>query len=200
MNRAVFEFNDVTDRAVLKPIAEGYVAVTPAFARTGISNFFGNLQDVVSFANDLLQGKPAHAADDFSRVAMNSVFGIFGLFDLATPAGIEKHDEDFGQTLGVWGVPAGPYLVLPFFGPSTVRDGAALPVDIYTHPIAQIEHVPERNSASALRLINTRAGLLGTEKLVEQAALDKYVFIRGAYLRRRQNQVYDGKPPEEPEE
>jgi len=200
MNRVIFDLNEVTDRAIMKPAAEAYVAVTPSPVRKAINNFFGNLQDVVSFANDVLQGKGTKAANDFTRVALNSSFGLLGLLDIATEAGIERGDEDFGQTLGAWGIGPGPYLVLPFFGPSSVRDGVGLVVDSQTHPIAQVESVPERNSATALRLLNARANLLGTEKLLEQAALDKYTFLRGAYLQRRQSQVFDGKPPKESEE
>lgn len=200
LNRVMFDFNEATDRVVMKPAAEAYVAVTPVPVRKGINNFFGNLQDMVSFVNDLLQGKGAKAANDFTRVALNSTFGLLGLLDIASEAGIERGEEDFGQTLGAWGVGPGPYLVLPFFGPSDVRDGIGLAVDTLTHPNGQVESVAERNTASALRLLNARANLLSTEKLLEQAALDKYTFLRGAYLQRRQSLVYDGKPPKDSDE
>ncbi|MBI3147121.1 MAG: VacJ family lipoprotein [Betaproteobacteria bacterium] len=200
MNRVIFEFNEASDKAIMKPIAQGYVEITPAPARTAINNFFGNLQDVVSFVNDLLQGKGAKAANDFSRVALNSSFGLLGLLDIASAAGIERGEEDFGQTLGAWGMGPGPYLVLPFFGPSNVRDGVGLVVDAQVYPLGYIESVPERNSATALRLVNARANLLPAEKLMEQAALDKYTFLRGAYSQRRQSQVHDGKPPKESDE
>lgn len=199
-NRAVFDFNEASDKAIMKPVAEAYVKITPAPVRTGINNFFGNLQDAVSFANDLLQGKGTKASNDFARVALNSTLGLFGLLDIASEAGIERGDEDFGQTLGAWGLGSGPYLVLPFFGPSTLRDGVGLAADAQIHPLGQVESVRERNSATALRLVNARANLLSAEKLLEQAALDKYTFLRGAYLQRRQHQVHDGKPPKEDED
>lgn len=200
INRVVFDFNEGTDKVIVKPLAEGYVTITPSPVRKAINNFFANLQDVVSFANDLLQGKGTKAGNDFSRVALNSSFGLLGLLDIASEAGIERGEEDFGQTLGAWGVPAGPYLVLPFFGPSSLRDGVGVAADTFIHPMAQVDSVRERNSASALRLINGRANLLGAEKLMEQAALDKYTFVRAAYLQRRLSLVHDGKPPKEREE
>lgn len=200
LNRAVFDFNEASDRVFMKPVAEAYTKVTPVPLRTAINNFFGNLQDLVSFANDLLQGKGTKAGDDFARVALNSSFGLLGFIDIASAAGIERGDEDFGQTLGAWGVGSGPYLVLPFFGPSTLRDGAGLVADSQMHPLGQVESVRERNSATALRLVNARANLLAAEKLLDQAALDKYTFLRGAYLQRRQYQIYDGKPPQDKEE
>lgn len=200
MNRAMFEFNEASDRAIMKPVAEAYVAVTPSAVRKAINNFFGNLQDMVSFANDVLQGKGVKAGNDFTRIALNSTLGFAGLIDIASEAGIERGEEDFGQTLAAWGIGSGPYLVLPFFGPSTVRDGVGLVVDSQLYPVSQVDSVPERNSATALRLVNARANLLGTEKLLEQASLDKYTFLRGAYLQRRRSLIFDGQPPKESEE
>jgi len=202
VNRAVFQFNEKADQFVLKPVAQAYKAVTPTPVRTGVGNFFGNVSDLLTGVNNLLQGKPTEAGDDFGRVLLNTSFGIGGMFDLATEAGIEKHDEDFGQTLGVWGARPGPYLVIPILGPSSVRDAAGTLVQGYADPITNIRDVGWRNSLYGLRLVNVRTQLLGTEGLVEQAALDKYNFVRRAYLQRRRNLVYDGKPPpeEEPED
>lgn len=195
-NRAMYAFNDGLDRAALKPLAQGYAAVVPLPARVGFGNFVNNFRDIPTALNNLLQGKFGQAASDVGRIALNSTFGILGVIDVASEFGLERHNEDFGQTLGWWGVPSGPYLVLPLFGPSTVRDAAALPVDYYSggrHLV--IDSVAVRNSITGLELVNDRANLLDTEKALDEAALDKYVFIRNFYLQRRQNLVYDGNPP-----
>ena len=197
MNRAVFTFNEKADQFVLKPVAQAYKAVTPTPVRTGVGNFFGNVADLLTGVNNLLQGKPEQAGDDFGRVMLNTSLGIGGLFDIATEAGIEKHDEDLGQTFGVWGAAPGAYLVLPILGPSSVRDAAGTLVQGYADPITNIRDVGWRNSLYGMRVVNARTQLLGTEGLVEQAALDKYNFVRRAYLQRRRNLVYDGKPPPE---
>lgn len=198
-NRAVFSFNEGLDAAVLKPAATGYQSVVPAPVRSGVTNVFNNLNDGWSAINHLLQGKPVAAAQMTMRVATNTLFGIAGLFDVASDLGIERQSEDFGQTLGRWGLPAGPYLVLPLLGSSSLRDTAALPVDMQWRPAALTDDSAARIGISALQLVDVRAGLLGASRIVDGIALDKYVFIRDAYLSRRRNQVYDGDPPDLPE-
>jgi phospholipid-binding lipoprotein MlaA len=198
LNRGTQAFNDAVDDAVLKPVAEGYQKVVPQFARTAVTNFFGNLGDGWSAVNHLLQGKPAPALEMGLRMAVNSSFGLVGLLDVASEAGLEKQSEDLGQTLGVWGVPAGPYLVLPLLGPSSIRDTAARPRDKGATSLSRVD-VREGAlfAAPALEVVNTRANLLGATRLLDDIALDRYSFLRDAYLARRQNQVYDGNPPEE---
>ncbi len=198
LNRAVYGFNDGFDRAIAKPVAEGYRNIVPAIVRTGVSNFFSNLDDIWVALNNLLQGKAQQAADDFGRVVINSSIGLLGIIDVASDAGLEKHNEDFGQTLGTWGVGSGPYLVLPFLGSSTVRDGLSYAlVDVKADFVAQTDHVPTRNSLYVTRAISLRAGLLDASRIVEEAALDKYSFTRDAYLQRRRSLVFDGNPPRE---
>lgn len=196
-NRGVYAFNSDFDRKVGKPVAEGYQRVVPQTARTGVSNFFSNLDDVIVLVNDVLQLKGGKAASDFSRLAWNTTAGLFGLIDVATPMGLPKHNEDFGQTLGYWGVPSGPYLVLPFLGPSDIRDGTGDLVD-YTQ-VDQISRIkpyhPTRLAVEALGAVNTRANLLRASNLLEQAALDPYTFMREAYFQRRRSEIYDGNPP-----
>ncbi len=199
-NRSMYEFNDVLDNAVLKPIARGYDAVTPNFVQAGVTNFFENIQDLNIGLNNLLQGKFAEGAGDLGRLAVNSTLGILGLWDVATPMGLEKHNEDFGQTLGWWGVPPGPYFVIPFLGPSTVRDAPARYVDPSFAYNRGIEDVAARNSLFGLDIVRTRAGLLKAGKVLDEAALDKYSFTRDAWLQRRRNLVYDGKPPKDPDD
>ena len=196
VNRATYKFNDVLDNAVLVPVAKGYRAVTPEFVRTGISNVFMNIGDVATAVNNLLQGKGEDAANDVGRVILNSTFGIFGLIDIATPSGLEKHDEDFGQTLGKWGVGSGPYLVLPLMGPSTLRDAPARFVDSYAGYYHYVDHIRTRNTAFGIEIIDLRAHLLGASDTLETAALDKYQFMRDAFLQRRLYQVHDGKVPQ----
>lgn len=192
-NRGMYALNDAVDRAVVKPVAQGYAASVPEPAKNMVNNFFSNLDDVVVTANDLLQFKFKQALSDGSRVIFNSTFGLFGLFNVTER--LPKHNEDFGQTLGYWGVPSGPYLVLPVLGPSSFRDGVGLYGDSYTSVISNTEHVPTRNSAWAAKGLNTRAGLLEQEKVLDEAVIDRYSFIRDAYLMRRQSLVYDGSPP-----
>lgn len=196
VNRVVYSINDGLDRAIAKPVAEGYRAVVPELARSGVTNFFSNLEDVWIMLNNLLQGKVESALDDMARVLVNSTVGLFGVVDVASDLGISKHNEDFGQTLGRWGVGSGPYVVLPFLGSSTLRDalGRGL-VDMQGDIVRQLDRVPTRNSLLVTRLINTRANLLDASRIVEEAALDKYSFTRDAYLQRRENLVYDGNPP-----
>ena len=196
VNRAVFAFNEGLDKVVIKPVAQGYEAAVPLPARTGVSNFFSNVGDLFIAVNNLLQGKPGDAVSDIGRLVVNSTVGILGFFDVASELGLEKHEEDFGQTLGRWGVGDGPYVVLPFFGPRTLRDTAGLVVDGYADPVYYaIEDVPTRNILYATRIVSTRAQLLPADKVIEEAALDKYTYIRDAYLQRRRSLIYDGNPP-----
>lgn len=194
-NRAMFTFNDTLDKVALTPAAEAYQAALPSFVQTGIGNFFGNLGDVWTAANNFLQGKVEAGRQDVGRVITNSTLGLLGFFDVASEAGVPKHKEDFGQTLGSWGMPAGPYVVLPFFGASTVRDTAALPLDLYGDPWTYKEPVRWRTTGTVVRLVDRRAALLDASNLLEDAALDRYQFVRDAYMQRRQSQVYDGDPP-----
>jgi len=189
MNRAVFRFNDTLDRWALKPIAKGYQKVTPDVVEDGVHNVFRNLGEVKNLANNLLQFKLHDAGVDTARFLFNSSFGLLGFFDVATKMGLQRNDEDFGQTLGRWGVNSGPYLVLPLFGPSTVRDTVALYPDSFTSQYRYINDVPVRNSMFALNIVDTRASLLGTERLVVG---DKYRFIRNAFLQNREFKVLDG--------
>jgi phospholipid-binding lipoprotein MlaA len=199
-NRAAYEFNDSLDRAVLKPVAQTYAQAVPAFAQEGVTNFFENLQDIGTGLNNLLQGKVAEGASDLARFAVNSVVGIAGLWDVASPMGLEKHSEDFGQTLGVWGVPSGPYFIIPFLGPSTLRDAPARYVDPSFAYNRGIDDMALRNSLYGLDIVRTRAGLLKVEKIVDEAALDRYSFTRDAWLQRRRHLVHDGSPPRDPED
>lgn len=184
-NRSVTRFNDGLDEAIVKPVAQAYQNTVPSPVRTGVNNFFGNLSDVWSFVNNVLQAKPQEAVDSFMRVSVNTLIGLGGVLDWATPMGIERHSEDFGKTLGRWGVATGPYLVLPVLGPSTVRDAAARVVDAQGDLVMQVNNVPVRNSLYVLRAVDLRAGLLRAGEVLDQAALDKYSFTRDAYLQRR---------------
>lgn len=197
LNRGVYSFNDAVDRAVVKPVATAYRDVLPQPVRTGVSNFFANLQDAWSGVNNALQLKPRESVESFMRFGVNTVFGLVGLLDIASEMRIDRHTEDFGQTLGYWGVGAGPYLVLPLLGPSTVRDTAALPVDAQGNLLSNVSDVPARNSATAVNLVDRRARLLEASKMLDQVALDPYTFSRDAFLQRRRNQVYDGNPPDD---
>jgi phospholipid-binding lipoprotein MlaA len=194
-NRSIYKFNDTLDKAVLKPVAQGYKTVMPDRAQKMVHNFFSNIDDIFVTANDLLQLKFAQAASDFTRVWVNSTFGIFGLFNVADR--LEKHNEDFGQTLGYWGVGSGPYLVLPFLGPSSARDGTGWYVDSYYGLIENIEDIPTRNSLWASNKLDQRVQLLDAEAVIEDTVVDRYSFIRDAYMMRRQSLVYDGDPPRE---
>ena len=189
-NRVMFSFNDKADQWVLKPVAKGYRYVMPDFFERGVSRMFSNLGEVLNVANDLLQGKVGQAGNDGGRLLINSTIGIAGFFDVAKHAGLEKSDgEDFGQTFGVWGVGEGAYVVLPFWGPSTLRDAPGLLLDSAFNPIGEIDHVPTRNQLYGARVISVRAELLEAEKLVKG---DRYTFIRDVYLQRRQFLVNDG--------
>ena len=195
MNRSVYSFNDKLDQVALKPLAKAYVNVVPSPVRTGVSNFFGNLGDVWTAANSVLQLKGQAAVESAMRVVVNTTFGLGGLLDVATEMRLPKHKEDFGQTLARWGMPSGPYVVLPVLGPSTLRDTAALPLDMKGDLTQQVSDVPTRNSLTVLHATDTRAGLLQATDVVKDAALDPYSFVRDAYLQKRRNDIYDGNPP-----
>jgi phospholipid-binding lipoprotein MlaA len=199
LNRAVYKLNDGLDKVLLKPVATVYKTVLPQFVRTGVTNFYNNLYDVLTALNNLLQGKVGDAVSDIGRIAVNTTVGLAGFIDVATEVGLEKHKEDFGQTLGRWGINSGPYLQIPFFGPSSFRDGVGSAVDFKLDPIRLIwrNHMRTRNSVWALYIINLRANLLDSTKILDEAALDPYEFQRDAYLQRRRNLVYDGNPPPE---
>lgn len=194
-NRAMYSVHDGIDTVIMKPVATGYDAVLPSPVRTGVTNFFSNIGDIMISVNNLLQGKVADAGSDLGRVAINTTLGIGGLFDVATSEGIPKHDEDFGQTFGRWGVSEGAYVFIPILGPRTARDTVGVAIDLWADPLNQVDDVAVRNSLWALRAVNTRANLLPADKVIEEAALDKYSYIRDAYLQNRRNLVYDGNPP-----
>ena len=190
-NRAVFNFNDAVDRTALKPAATAYKNVTPDFVQTGVNNFFGNLSDLWSSVNNFAQLKGQDGLNDFTRFAVNSTLGLAGVLDIATPAGMRKHNEDLGQTLGYWGIPSGPYLMLPLLGPSTIRDTAVLPGDWWGDAWTHVNDIPWRNSGIVLRAVDQRASVLDASNLLEDAALDRYEFIRDGYLQRRSSKVLD---------
>ncbi|MFZ5463420.1 MAG: MlaA family lipoprotein [Pseudomonadota bacterium] len=199
-NRAMFSFNEGLDKAVIKPVAQGYAYVLPQPVETGVANFFSNIEDVFIGVNNLLQGKPVDALTDGMRFLVNTTFGLLGLIDVASSMGMEKHEEDFGQTFGRWGVGEGAYVVLPFFGPRTARDTVGLVFDVYADPVVNINNVATRNSLIATRFVSRRAELLKADKIIEEAALDKYSYIRDAYLQRRRSLVHDGAPPRRPDD
>lgn len=192
-NRAVFSFNEGLDNAILKPTAKGYQAIVPGPVDKGVTNFFGNIEDIVTTINDLLQFKFRQAGSDTLRILTNSTIGIFGLFDVASNMGLEKNREDFGQTLGYWGVGSGPYLVLPVLGPSNLRDTTGLAVDVLAFDLVyQIDHPPTRNTLLLIKAIDKRAGLLGASNVLEQAALDRYNFVKESYFQKREYEINDG--------
>lgn len=197
MNRGIFTFNDKLDRAVLKPVATVYRDGTPHWMQVGVSNFFNNLQDVWSIVNNALQLRGQDMADSTGRVLINSTIGMLGFVDMATGLRIERHTSNFGLTLGRWGVGAGPYIVLPLLGPSTLREVAALPIDYRGDLVNSVVDTGTRDGLSVLNIVDTRARYLGAGQVVEGAALDPYSFIRDGYLQRRRNQVYDGNPPDD---
>jgi phospholipid-binding lipoprotein MlaA len=198
-NRSVFEFNEGLDAYVLKPVVTGYRFVLPEFVREGIYNFFSNYSDIYTALYNLLQGKPSYAFNDFMRVVVNTTMGLGGLLDLATPGGLEKHKEDWGQTFGVWGVPSGPYVVLPFFGPSSVRDTFGTVADLESDYLFRLlPDVALRNSITGLRVVNARNTYYEAGDLLDGAAIDKYSFVRDAYIQRRQYQINEGRDDEEP--
>jgi phospholipid-binding lipoprotein MlaA len=190
-NRAMFTFNDAVDRNALKPVATVYKEHTPSFLQTGVNNFFGNMSDLWSSVNNFLQLKGKDGVNDLTRFAMNSTLGLVGVIDVATPAGLQKHNEDLGQTLGYWGIPSGPYLMLPILGASTVRDTAALPGDFWGDPWDHVSPIRTRTQGIILRAVDQRASVLDASNLLEDAALDRYEFIRDGYLQRRSSKVLD---------
>jgi phospholipid-binding lipoprotein MlaA len=196
-NRAMFAVNEGLDKVITKPLAQAYDTVTPLPARAGIGSFFDNILELRNALNSLLQGKVADAASDLGRLAINTTVGIFGLFDVASEIGLERHEEDFGQTLAVWGYRDSAYLYWPLLGPRTVRDTGGFVVDAYTDPTwgTVYKSVSARNSLIGLRVVDTRADLLPVDSVVEEAALDKYAYVRDAYLQRRRNLIFDGRPP-----
>lgn len=196
-NRAVYQFNDKVDQVVAKPVATAYRRVVPSEVRDRVRNFFANLADPFIGVNSFLQGKVEDGITDWMRFLFNSTFGLFGIHDMATEMGLEKHNEDFGQTFGRWGAGPGPYLVLPFLGSSSVRDGIGTGFDIYTDPLRLVQPDSVEYGLWGLRLTQTRADLLEASRILEEAALDKYTFQRDAYLQRRRSLVYDGHPPRE---
>lgn len=197
LNRGVYKFNDTIDRAALKPVAKGYKKITPSWMRRGIANFFANLEYPITIVNQFLQGKAATGFKDTGRFLLNSTLGIGGLFDVATPVGLEAHDEDFGQTLAVWGVGSGPYVNLPLLGPSTLRDAPARVVDYFLDPLTYGDiHWQEEWGQRVLDLVHTRSELLSLDPTLERA-FDPYAFVRDAWLQRREFEIYDGNPPPE---
>ncbi|MEY2686484.1 MAG: hypothetical protein RL375_682 [Pseudomonadota bacterium] len=196
VNRQVFAFNDALDNAVIRPAAETYQAVVPRPVRIAFTNFFSNVRDVWSAFNLLVQGRVEAAASDMFRFTTNSSFGMFGLIDVASELGLERHNEDFGQTLGRWGFPAGAYIVWPVLGPSTVRDSIGLPVDTLAAPDVFVRDIPVRNMLTATRVVSTRANLLKATQVLDDIALDRYSFVRDAYLQRRRSLIYNGEPPD----
>jgi len=199
LNRGVYQFNDAVDRAVVKPVATVYRDVLPRPVRTGVTHFFANLQDAWSFVNNALQLKGEAAGDSLVRFGVNTFMGLGGVLDIASEMRIERHTEDFGQTLGYWGVDAGPYVILPLLGPSTLRDTLASPVDAYGNFVAGVDHAATRDALTAVNLLNRRSRLLEASNILDQVAIDPYTFTRDAFLQRRQNAVYDGYPPDEAE-
>ena len=197
-NRGVYRFNETFDEYIAQPVARGYVAVLHQEIRTRVGNFFSNIQDLLIGANNFLQGKFEDGVNDWARFAFNSTIGLFGIHDVASDfPGLEKHNEDFGQTLGRWGAGPGPYLILPFLGSSTVRDAAGTAVDWAVQPVGEVRPIELRNTLYGLYFVDTRAQLLEASRILEEAALDKYVFQRDAYLQRRRSLIYDGRPPRE---
>ena len=197
LNRSIYRFNDKVDTVVAQPVARTYRKVVPGEVRDRVRNFFGNIGDVFIGVNNFLQGKFEDGVSDWARVAFNTTIGLLGIHDIATDMGYEKHNEDFGQTFGRWGAPAGPYLVLPVLGSSTVRDGIGTGFDYYFAPLGEVRPIELRNTLYGLYLVNTRADLLDASRILEEAALDRYVFQRDAFLQRRRSLIYDGNPPRE---
>jgi phospholipid-binding lipoprotein MlaA len=199
-NRVMYAINEPLDKYFAKPIAEAYVDYVPSVIRTGISNYFNNIDDLFSAVNGLLQGKLDKAGHDMGRVMINTFPGILGLIDIASEAGIPRGNEDFGQTFGYWGIPQGPFLFVPLFGPTTVRDGTGFVLRVLWSPTTEIPDVAVRNVIYGFGLLDARVQALGATSLIDQASLDPYTFVRRAYLQRRQYLVYDGNPPREKDE
>jgi phospholipid-binding lipoprotein MlaA len=198
-NRKVFNFNEDLDRVILKPVATAYTDVVPQVLRRSVANFYNNFADAWSAINNLLQGKLEAGFEDVTRVSTNTLFGLFGVLDVASEMGLDHHYEDFGQTMGRYGIGAGAYVVLPLLGPSTVRDAAAIPLDRLATPPAFFDGTGTQVGLTVLQIINTRSGLLGATRVIDDIALDKYTFVRDAYLQRRRSLVFDGNAPEAPQ-
>lgn len=194
LNRGIYQFNDFGDRILLKPVAKGYKKILPSFARRGVSNFVDNLATPRSALNNFLQGKPMRGFDDIARFLFNSTLGIGGLIDVASAGGLEEYDEDFGQTFAVWGMPSGPYVVLPFMGPSTLRDAVARPLDVLADPLYHHDDSSVRDPLVVLRLIDMRHRLLAAEGFIEDSQ-DPYITLRESFLQNRDYVIYDGDPP-----
>jgi len=199
-NRVMFKINEPLVTYVAKPVADVYTAVFPSFVRTAVTNYVNNIDDLFSIVNDALQWKWEKWGNDMARVMINSAFGFAGLIDIASDAGIPRGNEDFGQTFGYWGIPQGPYLFIPLWGPTTVRDGTGSILRYVWSPTNEIPNVPVRNVVYGFVTVNEAPGAVEAMSLIDKAALDPYVFVRSAYLQRRRNLVYDGKPPPEKEE
>ena len=194
-NRSMFAVHEAIDKYAAKPVAQVYDNAVPLPVKAGVGNFFGNVGELWVGVNSALQGKFSDAGVDLGRLLINSTVGNFGLFDVASELGLERHDEDFGQTMAVWGAGSGGYLFWPVIGSRTVRDTLGWGVDIMGDPVGYVDSIPVRNSLRGLRIVDIRASLLPADKVVEEAALDKYAYIRDAYLQRRRNQIFDGRPP-----
>jgi len=194
-NRKVYTFNDTIDRAAVKPIAQAYVKAVPNPIRAGVSNILSNLNDISVALNNILQGKLKNAFSDLGRFTINTTVGLFGIFDVASTTGLDKNDEDFGQTLGYWGIGDGPYIVLPFFGPSNLRDSVSRVVDIKTSATNLMLEPKDRNILFSFNIIHRRSQLLNASNILSIAAIDEYAFVRDAYFQKRLNQIYDGNPP-----
>ena len=194
-NRSMFAVHEAIDKYAAKPVAQVYDNTVPLPVKAGVGNFFGNVGELWVGVNSALQGKFGDAGVDLGRLLINSTVGIFGLFDVASELGLERHDEDFGQTMAVWGAGSGGYLFWHVIGSRTVRDTLGWGVDIMGDPVGYVDSIPVRNSLRGLRIVDIRASLLPADKVVEEAALDKYAYIRDAYLQRRRNQIFDGRPP-----
>jgi len=199
-NRVMFKINEPLVEYIAKPVAQLYVDVTPSFFRTAVTNYVNNIDDLFSIVNDLLQGKWDKMGNDMARVMINSAFGLAGLIDIASDAGIPRGMEDFGQTFGYWGIPQGPYLFIPLWGPTTVRDGTGSILRLVWSPTNEIPNVAVRNVVYGLVTVNEAPGAVDAMKLVDQASLDPYTFVRRSYLQRREYLVHDGKPPPEKDE
>lgn len=197
-NRTMYNINDKIDTYAIKPIAKGYKAITPGAVDTGVSNFFSNIGDVVVLVNDIFQLKFHQAASDLTRIVFNTFIGLGGLIDVSTEFGLPKHNEDFGQTLGYWGVGSGPYLVLPIIGSSNIRDSAGFVVDTAEFdPLQNIPDKSERYNAIGLKYIDLRADLINASNIIDETAIDRYAYTRDAWKQHRKNLVYDGHPPQQ---
>ena len=194
LNRGIYRFNDFGDRVLIKPVAKGYKKIVPSFMRRGVSNFSDNLSTPRSSLNNFLQGKPKRGFHDIARFLFNSTMGIGGLFDIASAGGLEEYDEDFGQTFAVWGIPSGPYVVLPFMGPSTLRDAVGRPLDVLSDPLYHYNETSVRDPLYVLRAIDLRHRLLAAEGLLEDSQ-DPYITLRESYLQNRNYVIHDGDPP-----